>query len=83
MFTTGTFATAGGSSHADIAAYNPATSTWAGLGTGGLLGHTDFAAYGQANGYSLLPAGRAGVWVGGNFVQAGTTPAGALAHWIA
>ena len=83
VYATGTFTIAGRQKHAGIAAYNPSTSTWAGLGSGGLLGHADFASFGPAYGYSLLPAGSAGVWVGGNFVQTGTVPAGSIAKWIA
>ncbi len=83
VYATGTFAGAGGQSHPGVAAYNVSTAAWAGLGTGGLLGHTNFADYGPAYGYSLLPAGNAGAWVGGDFVQTGAIPAGSIAEWVA
>jgi hypothetical protein len=81
LYATGTFTAAGGQHHPGIAAYRLSTAKWAGLGSGGLLGHTNFGDYGAAYGYSLQPAGAAGVWVGGDFVQAGTTPAGSVARW--
>jgi hypothetical protein len=81
LYATGTFTGAGGVSHPGIAVFNPSTSAWSGLGTG-LLGQGSFSIYGPAYGIALLPDGAGGVWLGGNFVQTGTTPAGSIARWI-
>lgn len=66
----GAFASAGGVSARNLAAYNPATNTWSEIGGG-----TDLAAYSLAS----LPSGE--LLVGGQFAFAGNVSASGIASW--
>ncbi|HEX6811751.1 MAG TPA: hypothetical protein VF384_09025 [Planctomycetota bacterium] len=72
----GTFGFAGTSAVNQIASYDPATATWAPLGSGVSLGATAFA---YVEGLATLPNGD--LAVGGLFTDAGGAPAQNIAAW--
>lgn len=83
LYAAGSFTTAGGAPHPGVAAVDPATGSWFGLGSGGLLGPASGSSYTTPYAHAIVSDGARGVWIGGQFIQAGRTQAGSLAHWIA
>ncbi|MCU1451990.1 MAG: hypothetical protein JWN46_136 [Acidimicrobiales bacterium] len=80
VFAGGAFANAGGHAAPAIASYTSADSTWHAMGQGFAVqatrgGALDVSALAQSN--------PAGLFVGGHFVQSGSTAAGSLALWPA
>ena len=77
----GYFAHAGGQAIPGVAAYNPATSQWMSLKSGGLVVPSG-SPYSTGVGEALAPDTSTGIWVGGSFNQASTTESGGFAHWV-
>ncbi len=74
VYVGGVFTQAGGVSANNVARFDPATNSWSALGTGAQNGVNDFV-------YALAIDGSGGVYVGGNFTQAGGVSANRVARF--